>query len=126
MKTHYFDSTKEAYDCTQCDEAVQRGDILVIQSEKVVGVSDTWPIAVTKIAGELHSIDSNSTIEDVFKDASLEKESVISGYYAAVEEAEKRGWELLLDVDDEYIEQRNQEIHERFISRSYGDCNRPI
>jgi hypothetical protein len=126
MKKHFFDSTADAYDASQCDESVKRGDLLIIVSEEVVGVSDTWPISATKSSGELHIIKSFSTIEDVMKDSPFEKNAVIAGYYCAVVEAYNRGWELNLDVDDEYIEQRDQEAHERFVARSYGDCNRPI
>lgn len=57
MKTHQFSSTGEAYDACQCDEDIQDGDILVIESEGVIGVADTWPVAVTAEHGSLHSFD---------------------------------------------------------------------
>jgi len=53
---HTFDTTEEAYDATQCDDNISRGDILIIESEKVVGIADTWPIAVTDFTGELHGV----------------------------------------------------------------------
>ncbi|TPL42589.1 hypothetical protein [Mesorhizobium sp. B2-4-5] len=56
IKVHFFDSTGEAYDATQCDETIQNGDVLIIPDEKVVGLADTWPVAVTKQAGHLHSL----------------------------------------------------------------------
>ena len=56
MKVHQFDSTSEAYDATQCDESVKDGDILVIKSEKVVGLATTWPFAISKAHGALHAL----------------------------------------------------------------------
>lgn len=52
--THHFDTTQEAYDACQCDDNVRDGDILVIASERVVGIAATWPFAVTDQHGELH------------------------------------------------------------------------
>ncbi|WP_292052574.1 hypothetical protein [Mesorhizobium sp.] len=54
IRIHFFDSTGDAYDMTQCDENIKNGDTLVIVDEKVVGLADTWPVAVTKNAGHLH------------------------------------------------------------------------
>lgn len=51
---HVFDSSGDAYDATQCDESIKTGDCLVIPSEGVVGIADTWPIALTENPGELH------------------------------------------------------------------------
>jgi hypothetical protein len=50
MAAHYFESSGEAYDATQIGETdggvcVEMGDILIIPSEKIVGVCDTWPFA---------------------------------------------------------------------------------
>ena len=53
-KIHYFDSTGDAYDACQCDDSVKKGDTLLIENEKVVGVAETWPFAVTEKAGKLH------------------------------------------------------------------------
>ncbi|ESY35392.1 hypothetical protein NKK48_30330 [Mesorhizobium sp. C386A] len=57
IKIHFFDSTGDAYDFTQCIDDIKNGDVLVIESEKVVGLADTWPVAVTKEAGNLHTLD---------------------------------------------------------------------
>ena len=54
-KVHEFHSTVEAYDATQCRDNIQRGDTLHIPREKVVGIADTWPLAITKEYGELHT-----------------------------------------------------------------------
>lgn len=61
MAAHYFESSAEAYDSTQIGETdggvrVEMGDILIIPSEKIVGVCDTWPFAVTKECGSLHAV----------------------------------------------------------------------
>ena len=54
LKIHKFDSSGEAYDACQCDEDVCVGDILIIESEEIVGIADTWPIAITTANGDLH------------------------------------------------------------------------
>lgn len=59
MQIHHFKSTNEAYNACQSNENIKRGDILVIQSEHVVGIADTWPFAVTVCKGQLHRIDSS-------------------------------------------------------------------
>ena len=56
MSIHKFESTREAYDACQCDEDIKRGDLLVIESEGVVGVADTWPYAITEECGDLHQL----------------------------------------------------------------------
>lgn len=53
---HEFASSSDAYDATQCDESVRKGDALLIASEGVVGLAWTWPVAVTARAGELHEL----------------------------------------------------------------------
>lgn len=50
-----FNSTGEAYDASQTDDLTQ-GDILYIPSEGVVGFVDTWPFAISKKSGDLHSV----------------------------------------------------------------------
>jgi hypothetical protein len=64
MKMHKFSDTGTAYDCTQCgctfeggvETQVKNGDLLLIDTEQVVGVTDTWPFVVTAAAGKLHSL----------------------------------------------------------------------
>jgi len=51
---HMFDSSGEAYDTVQSDKSIEDGDILYIPSEGVVGIADTWPLAVTHNRGKLH------------------------------------------------------------------------
>lgn len=55
MKVHYCISSAEAYDAIQTGE-IPVGEVVVVQSEGVVGVSDTWPVAVTKARGSFHQI----------------------------------------------------------------------
>ena len=52
----HFDTTFEAYDACQCRDDIKTGDILVIESEQVIGLADCWPIALTAERGELHQI----------------------------------------------------------------------
>lgn len=63
---HRFDSTSDAYDATQCDETIRTGHTLVIESEQVIGLAWTWPVAVTQEPGELHAIpgDGATAIRD--------------------------------------------------------------
>ena len=51
-----FSSSGNAYDATQTDAAISRGAILLIASERIVGLADTWPIAVTQTHGALHQV----------------------------------------------------------------------
>jgi len=53
---HAFASTGNAYDATQCDEAIRTGDTLVVLPEAVVGIAMTWPFAVTETCGKLHAL----------------------------------------------------------------------
>ena len=61
-----FDSSADAYDMTQCDDDLKTGDVLLIPSEKVVGVADVYPMAVTKNAGHLHGLKDGFRHEDCF------------------------------------------------------------
>ncbi|MET7631816.1 hypothetical protein ABZS53_15370 [Streptomyces sp. NPDC005499] len=62
---HTFDDTVEAYDATQCREDIRDGDVLVIESESVVGIAWTWPFALTEAFGELHILNADPrTYED--------------------------------------------------------------
>ena len=46
---HAFASTGNAYDASQCDEAIKTGDTLIVLAEEVVAIAMTWPFAVTAI-----------------------------------------------------------------------------
>lgn len=56
IKDFSFDDSRSAYDATQWDEAIKDGDLLVIHDEKIVGISGTWPYAITSESGELHAV----------------------------------------------------------------------
>ncbi len=62
---HIFYSTDDAYDACQTDENIKTGDILFIPSEKVIGLAWTWPIAVSRQHGNLHTTKTGSSIEDI-------------------------------------------------------------
>ena len=52
----FFNDSGSAYDFTMCDDKINMGDILVIPSEKVVGIAETYPFALSKESGELHAL----------------------------------------------------------------------
>ena len=60
-----FANSGDAYDMTQCDDDLKTGDVLLIPSEKVVGITNTWPLAVTKEMGHLHGVEEGCKIEDI-------------------------------------------------------------
>ena len=60
-----FANSGDAYDMTQCDEDLKTGDVLLIPSEKVVGITNTWPLAITKEMGQLHGVEEGHKIEDL-------------------------------------------------------------
>lgn len=51
---HYFDSTGEAYDASQCDDNIHNGDVLVVKNEHAVAILiEAWPAALEdKLKGE--------------------------------------------------------------------------
>ena len=61
-RIHEFYHSGAAYDATQSDEQIRNGDILLIvegddyrpDALTIVGLADTWPVAVTKTKGHLH------------------------------------------------------------------------
>jgi|TARA_R110002020_G_scaffold261534_2_gene475880 hypothetical protein len=59
-----FEDTGEAYDAVMCDEKIKTGDILVIHDEGVVGIADTWPVAVTKARREFHKLSAFTAGKD--------------------------------------------------------------
>lgn len=72
--THYFNTTADAYDACMTGEnfrtgdKVETGDILIIESERVIGLCDTWPVAVTPDCGKLHAVKPGFTLEGYFLD----------------------------------------------------------
>ncbi len=91
MKTHAFESTGEAYDAVQCDDDIDNGDALDVASEGVVGLANTWPVAVTAAAGKLHRIaDKPGSLDRVMSDAGWSEDQVRAAVGLAVE----RGYEV--------------------------------
>lgn len=54
MNTHTFNATGDAYDA--CQTGLPNNEALLIPSEGVVGLSGTWPIALTQAHGQLHTV----------------------------------------------------------------------
>ncbi len=64
MNIHHFDSTGDAYDACQTRDDIVNGDVLVIAQEGVVGIADTWPVAVTEAKGHLHAMKDQAALAD--------------------------------------------------------------
>lgn len=56
IATLEFEDTADAYGAVQCDDDINNGDTLLVESEGVVGIANTWPVAVTTEFGEFHTI----------------------------------------------------------------------
>ena len=79
VSVHVFEDSGTAYDMAMCSDEVQPGDILYVPDDKqwnpvteqfesigaVIGVADTWPMAVTDNHGSFHTIAEGYTIETV-------------------------------------------------------------
>lgn len=83
-----FDTTGEAYDASQCDDSIAKGDTLVIQAEGVVALAWVWPTAVTVAAGELHSVEEGFDPAEIIEDAGWSAEQIA----AAVAFADSQGF----------------------------------
>lgn len=60
-------STGRAYDLCQCDDAyASDGQMMHIAREGVVGLTNTWPVAVTVAHGQLHSVADDQNPLQVF------------------------------------------------------------
>lgn len=94
-QVHTFDSTGDAYDASQID--LDKGSIMVVESEGVVGLAWTWPVAVTAETGELHGVEKGFETQ-IIADAGWGHYDIVD----AVKEATKRGYPLA-DWAKEYI-----------------------
>ena len=96
MSTHFFRMSGEAYDACQTgihyahdgEYEVKTGDILVIEKEKVIGIADTWPVAVTKERGHFHEPAHGTTLVQAFADRKVTAEHIAAAKAVAAE----RGW----------------------------------
>ncbi len=61
---HAFSTTSKAYD--GCNNGkVKNGELLFIAHRKVIGIADTWPVAITKEEGTLHGVRDGVRWEEV-------------------------------------------------------------
>ena len=56
---HSFETTGNAYDGVMTSDRILTGDIIIIPSEKVVGLADAYPVAITAETGHLHGFNGN-------------------------------------------------------------------
>lgn len=122
MAVHVFPTSGDAYDGSQCganyhadpatlapvdgeDEydwpQVNTGDTIVGEEDEVVGVSNTWPIAVTLKPGALHyttphtqAVVVNALYNDRFVGC-MDRDTATAAVAAAVAEATRRGWPVI-------------------------------
>ena len=92
IKTWRFEDTGEAYDACQCNDDMKDGDTLIC-GDTVVGIVGTWPVAVTKINGNLHS----------FSDPSKAQSEAGTSPFIGVLEAIKVADDLGLELDDGFV-----------------------
>lgn len=78
----HFETSGGAYDAAMSDDTIQKGDVLVVESEGVVGLADTWPVAVTLEAGQLHHVRDDLTLEGYgFDPESVDKAEHVAARY---------------------------------------------
>lgn len=103
---HTFADTREAYDASQirdqqfCDweaedgriiQPIEDGDILVAESEQVVGyLVKAWPVSVTVAHGAFHS--TRKPGHPVIDDEGEVPERYMESFLQAVEIANHNGW----------------------------------
>lgn len=87
---HEFVASGAGYDETQCNDAIKDGDVLVVPSEKVVGIlyDIAYPVALTKEHGAFGSF-----IDGAFPSGAFDRygEQIAK----AVEIAKREGFELI-------------------------------
>lgn len=67
ISIHEFKDTQAALDeCSYANDRIRPGDILLIRSEKVIGIADTYPVAITINAGALHEPSESPYFKEVF------------------------------------------------------------
>ena len=90
-----YDST-EAYENCMCLDHWRSNRVFVVESEKIVGITGTWPIAITATIGELHRPKTHPkswTNESIAKFTD-EPEVLFAAIEIAIVEATRRGWKL--------------------------------
>lgn len=86
---HLFPDTSSARDSRELGDAVNQGDVLVVESESVVGVCTSFPFAVTQDRGNLSEFCFDQL---TYEPADLL--DIVQGIYTAVAEAQRRGYEI--------------------------------
>src|SRR4051812_1056900 len=108
MKTHTFEkkSSGGVYDQSQYDDKISSGDVLVVKSEKIVGILlSAWPTAVTKEHGKLHCKNPGATWVKLCRQFG-DKQDYYLSYIEACKVAKELGYELE-EPDDETTQQAN-------------------
>ncbi|EAT07488.1 hypothetical protein SKA58_19695 [Sphingomonas sp. SKA58] len=84
-RIHSFETSGNAYDACQTDDAIKTGDLLLILPEKIVGLAYAWPVAVTLEYGKLLSFVSadHRTISDLMTTFPITSEQVIEAIHLA-------------------------------------------
>lgn len=85
-QVHRFDSTGEAYGASQCDDDIKDGDVLVVTSERVVGVlCKAWPVAVTEARGSFHTLKQGTepVTWDTYEDGRYARSAAVAAAHAA-------------------------------------------
>ncbi|RSN38637.1 hypothetical protein DMC64_41970 [Amycolatopsis sp. WAC 04197] len=83
----------EAYNASQCNDAIEDGAVLVVESEQVVGILfRAWPAAITTAYGAFHGWFTAD--EAVALDGDRDEPLYVASYTVALREAEKRGYSV--------------------------------
>jgi len=98
ISVHTFScDSGNAYDLTQCREAIKHGDVLVIPDEQVIGVLDqAWPVAVTVEHGSLDRLVEGTALTallDNHDHRTVARQRLFWGIAAATWLAREYGWE---------------------------------
>lgn len=102
-RVHEFSSTHRAYDACQCDARIANGDTLHVPSEKVVGVANTWPFAVTKAYGELHTPAKHVMLSEILEDDKYGKPIGLMNGMRAIDFASNQGYDVLPEADTMFV-----------------------
>ena len=102
VQVHEFETSGQAYNRVQTEDWIKNGDVLVIPSEKVVGIAfSAWPAAVTKARGHLHGFtDPTAPPAGESYDTPEEVAAWAEGWAKAREVAQAKGWPLATSGDD--------------------------
>jgi hypothetical protein len=98
---HECGSTTDAYDHCQCNDSFKNGDTLHIPSEKVVGIVDTWPLAITKEYGALHTA-TPGKLRNVLTEPYVGRCMGLEPAIDAIKFAKEQGYELSKDAEEIY------------------------